>query len=171
MLDTISEERLAQVHPLLATKIRTMATMLEQENIVFRVTQGLRTWSEQDALWQKGRDADGNVADRAMVVTNAKGGSSWHNFGLAVDVVPSDDSLGAFQADWNVAHPAWKRLVSVGTSLGLAAGADWRTFPDWPHFQLTGRFPASPDDEVRWIFKEAGIAGVWDEAFKSVSNA
>lgn len=140
-----------------------MAQMLETEGIVFRVTQGLRTWDQQQALWQKGRDTDDNIVAAAEIVTKAPPGYSWHNFGLAVDVVPDDVSLGGFQADWNIHHPVWNRLIETGESIGLVSGSEWRSFPDWPHFQFVGRFPASPTDEVRTIFKNLGIRGVWAE--------
>jgi len=164
-MDNYSEARLGEVAPQLAEKIEQMAVQLAAENIVIRVTQGLRTWAQQQELYAKGRDEAGNVIDRAQVVTKAQPGYSWHNFGLAVDIVPDDASLAGFQADWNSAHPAWQRAVAVGDSLGLVAGAEWRTFPDWPHFQLTGRFPVTPDAEARYLFKEGGFKAVWDAAF------
>ncbi len=154
MLDSISEERLALVHPLLARKIQQMADILavDRPPVVFRVTQGLRTWNEQALLYAEGRTGPG------AIVTNAPPGHSYHNFGLAVDLVPLTQGL---TLDWNVTHPVWKRLVQVGTSLGLTAGAQFRSFPDYPHFQLTGSLPASPDDNVRKVFQSDGIVGVW----------
>ena len=158
-MDHTSEARLSLVCPRLADKVRQLAEMLAQEGIEIRVTQGLRSWTEQDALYAKGRTAPGPI------VTNAPGGHSYHNFGMAVDVVPDDTSKAGFQCDWNVNHPAWKRIVEVGTSLGLDSGAQWRTFKDWPHLQLTGRFPeGAPNDEARQIFRDAGAMALWQEA-------
>ena len=133
-----------------------MAEILALDNppVIFRVTQGVRSWNEQAALYAQGRTAPG------VVVTNAQPGHSYHGFGLAVDVVPFDQKL----PDWNRQHPIWQRLIEVGQFLGLEEGARWRSFPDFPHFQLTGRFPASPDDEVRQIFLQAGTIGVWQES-------
>lgn len=156
-LDSISEERLNLVCPRLADKIRQMTTILDGESIFIRVTQGLRTWSEQDKLYAQGRTQPGKI------VTNAPGGSSWHNFGLAVDIVPLAGDSG--RPDWNPEHPVWKRTVTVGESLGLFSGSEFKTFKDWPHFQLTGKFPASPNDEVRQIFRDGGMGSVWLEAF------
>lgn len=157
-MDAISEARLNLVHPRLADRVRRMAYMLEQEKIVIRVVQGLRSWAEQDALYAQGRTVPGQR------VTNCKGGYSYHNFGLAVDCVP--DSLwddGKFIPDWDASHPSWKRMIAIGESLGLESGAGWRTFPDAPHFQLTGRFPvSSPTDEVRQIFRDGGMKAVWE---------
>lgn len=152
-LDSISQARLQSVLPELADKIAQMATILEDE-FPFRVTQGLRTWSEQAALYAQGRTTPGKV------VTNAAPGYSYHNFGMAVDLVPMTD-LGP---DWNVTHPTWQRLIQVGESVGLVSGSVWRTFPDFPHFQLTGSLPVSPDDDVRSTFENGGISAVWEMA-------
>jgi len=157
-MDNISESRLTALYPPLADDIRKGADMLAAEGITIRVIQGLRTWGEQDVLYAQGRTIEGHV------VTNAKGGESWHNFGLAADVAPFD-AMG--QPDWNTSHPAWQRIVDVYTSLGFDCGANWLRLKDTPHIQRVGRFPASPDDEVRMIFREIGMSGVWAEAFKN----
>jgi hypothetical protein len=136
------------------------------------VTQGLRDDDEQMALWAQGRmQLDQVNALRAKVlwapiteaanekpVTNARPGYSWHPFGMAVDVVPEDSSG---QPDWNVNHPVWQELVTKGEALGLTSGISWK---DEPHFQLVGRFPVTPNDEVRAICKQGGIKAVWDAA-------
>jgi peptidoglycan L-alanyl-D-glutamate endopeptidase CwlK len=153
-LDDVSKGRLLAVHPLLAEKIYKMAEMMEPERL--RVTQGVRSWQEQEKLYAQGRTLPGNV------VTKAAPGHSWHQFGLAVDLVPVDS---AGSPDWNVQHPVWQRLVYIGETLGLVSGALFHSFPDWPHFQLTGTLPVSPNDEVRQIFKDGGIVSVWRAAF------
>lgn len=152
-MDPISEARLLNVHPKLAGRVRQMAEMLEGENITIRVTQGLRTWADQAALYAQGRTTPGKI------VTNAQPGHSYHNFGLAIDVAPFDGNI----PDWSVDHPAWKRIVAVGESLGLQSGSEWRTFPDWPHFQMTGQLPVSPDDAVRAAYETGGIEAVWSD--------
>jgi len=157
-MDSISEARLSLVYPPLADKVRRMAYMLEQEKIAIRVVQGLRSWSEQDALYAQGRTIPGHK------VTNCPGGMSYHNYGLAVDCVPDENwDDGKFVPDWNSSHPSWKRMEEIGISLGLESGSTWRTFPDAPHFQLTGRFPiGSPPKELRDLFTNHGMPAVWD---------
>jgi len=151
-MDPISETRLSQVHPILADKIRLMAADLAAQGITIRVTQGLRTWEEQQALYDQGRSAPGSI------VTNAEPGYSYHNFGLAVDVVP----LTELGPDWDVSHPVWSAITKAGTNLGLTSGAAWRSFPDWPHFQLTGNLPVTPTPQVRTVYSTEGMAAVWE---------
>jgi peptidoglycan LD-endopeptidase CwlK len=156
-MDRQSEERLSKVHPILANKVRTMADQLQQEGIYVRVVQGLRSIEEQDALYAQGRTSPGKI------VTDCRGGFSYHNFGLAADVVPSEAGIDkSYNPDWDESHPTWKRMVQIAESLGLNAGADWRTFRDWPHFQLTGKYPVGhPPDEVRNVYRSGGLKAVW----------
>jgi len=159
-MNQISQERLSMVCPELKDKICQLSTQLAAEGIYITVAQGLRTVEEQDALFAKGRDSAGNVVNKAQVVTNARGGHSWHNFGLAVDCYPVDKETGG--VDWNPQHPQWKRMEEIGVSLGLTSGANWERLVDAPHFQLTGRFPeAAPSDEVRELYKQGGLLAVW----------
>lgn len=155
-MDAVSEARLQMVCPPLASKIGQMAEMLSLDNppITFRVTQGLRTWQEQLVLYSQGRSTPGKI------VTNAEPGESWHNFGCAVDLAPFLPQGGM---DWNVNHPVWQRMIAVGESLGLTTGAKFRTFPDYPHFQLTGSWPETPDAEVRTVFQDSNMQQLWRE--------
>lgn len=157
-MDEISESRLAEVHPRLAMKVCLIADILEHEGIEIRVVQGLRTVQQQDALYAMGRTEPGKI------VTNCPGGKSYHNFGLAVDCVPSSqDPTKPFAPDWNESHPVWKRMIEVAESMDLDCGATWRTFKDFPHFQFTGPFPrGEPNDELREIFQQGGLPAVWD---------
>jgi len=165
-MDAASEARLQDVFPALAGCIRQMADMLANEGIDIRVVQALRTWAEQDALYAQGRTAPGKI------VTNCRGGQSYHNFGLAVDCAPSKNGPGQpFDPDWNEQNPSWQRMVAVGQSIGLDCGATWRTFRDVPHFQLTGRFPeGEPSQEMIQLFKNGGTNAVWDAVSQSLAR-
>jgi peptidoglycan LD-endopeptidase CwlK len=172
-MDTISENRLREIFPLLADKVRNMASALETEGVIIRVVQSLRTWADQSALYLKGRDEKGQIIDRTAVVTNCPGGKSYHNFGLAVDCVPSTyGNDHPFDPDWNSDHEVWKKMISAGLSVGLQSGAAWRTFPDFPHFQLTGQFPENePSIEVHELYRSGGLQAVWEEVRKNFGSS
>jgi len=53
--------------------------LVAKEGLDYKIICGTRTWEQQEALYAKGRTTPGPK------VTNAKPGSSMHNFGLAVD--------------------------------------------------------------------------------------
>lgn len=164
-MDTISEARLQLICPSVADRVRELCARL---NFDVRVVQALRSWNDQAALYAKGRkqEAWGTwvIVDPKAIVTKCVPGNSWHNFGLAVDLCPDDPAIPGYQADWNAAHPTWKRMEDAGRACGFVCGCDFRSFPDAPHFQMTGRFPVNPSDEVRQIFKAAGMAALWREA-------
>ena len=130
-MDAVSESRLSQVYPILADKIRQMAVQLQAQNILIRVVQGLRTSAQQDALYAQGRTQPGNV------VTNCPGGHSYHNFGLAVDCVPSINGFEMLYApDWNASHPAWKAMIAAGEGLGWFPARNGRLSRIIPTFSL-----------------------------------
>lgn len=147
-MDTASETRLQEVHPELARRVRQLADLL---SFPLRVTQGLRTWAQQDSLYAQGR------TDPGKVVTNAPAGHSMHNFGLAVDVVPLNPDGSA---DWNDKDAQWQEVLAKAPSCGLAEGAEWRTFPDMPHL-YPQEVPANPTEEMRQTFADNGLEAVW----------
>jgi peptidoglycan LD-endopeptidase CwlK len=157
-VDDISQSRLQLVYPPLAAKIAALFALVESGGEEIRVVQGLRTWAEQDALYAQGRSTAGEI------VTNVKGGYSYHCFGLAADCAPSLYGPDRpYDPDWNSSHFAWKDMEAKGVSLGLVSGADWCSLPDAPHFQMTGRFPIDePNDEVRSLFAQGGLPAVWN---------
>lgn len=142
-------DQLVRVHPTLAERVRQLFAKLQAEGYEFIVTQGLRTWEEQDALYAKGRNAPGSI------VTKAPGGHSQHNFGLAVDVAPIEKGV----LDWNVKHPVWKRMLELAPSCSLAEGAEWRTFPDNPHLYPV-EIPATCE-LLREKCASGGMPAVW----------
>lgn len=109
----------------LARAAQVAATYGQQVKIIC----GTRSWAEQDKLYAKGRTAAGPR------VTNARGGSSWHNYGVAFDI-------GLFEAGRYVTEGGpYKKLVKeVGVPVGFEWGGNWRKMPDVPHFQWVARY-------------------------------
>ncbi len=148
----LNEQRLSQLHPILAIRGRCMIELCAHEGIAILVTQGLRTWEEQDALYAKGR----TVPPLGKIVTKAKGGYSYHNFGLAFDIVVLD-AVG--KADWDTEHPFWQRAAQLGKSVGLEWGGDWKSFKDVPHFQYIGGLTTA---QCRELFP-SGLQAIWEQ--------
>ncbi|MFO1314660.1 MAG: M15 family metallopeptidase [Burkholderiales bacterium] len=91
-----------------------------------RVISGTRTYAMQDALYRQGRF--GNPGPR---VTNARGGQSNHNFGIAWDI-------GIFTAGggYVTEGPPYDDAATAGAAPELEWGGDWASFVDKPHWQL-----------------------------------
>jgi hypothetical protein len=128
----LSEQRLALLHPVVADRGRELLREAAQVGLAVMVTQGLRSWKEQDALYARGRTTP--PIGKSHIVTNARGGYSWHNFGLAFDVLLLD-AMG--KAKWDTRHPGWKTLGVLGKARGLDWGGDWVRLKDLAHFQYT----------------------------------
>lgn len=124
--DIVSDKRIGSLHPLVIAKVKEFIIRAEKElDIKLRVVSAFRSWAEQTILYARGRTVPGKK------VTNAKAGSSYHNFGLAIDVVEIKNG----KAVWN--NPNWSKIAELGKSIGFEWGGDWRSFKDKPHFQLT----------------------------------
>src|ERR1700676_370391 len=152
-MDAITTARLIGLHPVLVKRYIALDQQVEANGIRLRITQGLRTYAQEDALYAQGRTLPGKI------VTEAQGGWSAHNFGYALDAVPDDPTFPAWQPDWNSLDPRWQKVLDLATSCGLAEGARWRTFPDAPHFYLQ-ECPSTPSDAMREAFTNGGLSAV-----------
>lgn len=90
-----------------------------------RVLSGTRSYTEQNALFRQGR-----FGNPGSVVTNARGGQSWHNFGLAWDIGLFD--RGAYLTN----DAVYRQASAAGKIAGLEWGGDWKSFKDFPHYQI-----------------------------------
>ena len=159
-MDASSEKLLAQVNPTLAQKVRNVATQMSAQGVELRVVQGLRTKEQQDALYAQGRTAP--PPPKGKIVTDARGGHSMHNYGLAVDMVPGIRGKKAWQANWNEKHPDFQKMIDLCEAEGLVAGARWIHIPDFDHFQMPG-VPVSPTPDMLACLVQGGCQAVWQK--------
>lgn len=140
IMDTITKSKIMELHPALRAKATELIKRAEKEGIKLRIYNAMRSYEQQQKLFNQpwdliDNDGDGQVDESDEKVTNAKGGESFHNFGLAFDTVEIKDG----KAVWN--NPRWNRIGEIGESLGLVWGGRWK-FVDKPHFQIMD-FPLS----------------------------
>ena len=83
------------------------------------ITDGYRSHEEQAELYAKGRTKPGQI------VTYAKPGWSWHNFGLAIDVCFRQKPGEAF---WKV--DLYEKIAPIATRLDMIWGGTWEKFKD-----------------------------------------
>lgn len=164
VFDSKSELILQPLHPKLIQLARIAGAAGALEGLWFRVTDGYRTYHEEDLLWQKGRDAHGKVIPAGQpghgIVTNTKGGFSNHNFAMAFDAYPfRQGSSGSLEMN-DPTTPKFKAMVRILTATGLANGGAWHSIHDWPHFQLAD-VPVSPTQADRDAFTKGGLPAVW----------
>lgn len=113
-----------------------LVELSKKENVEIRITSGYRSYAEQQELYNQGRTAKSKAAGE-KIVTNAKPGTSYHNHSLAIDfvLVNSGYDMGADFDEDGISD--WIEVVSVAKLLGFEWGGDWKSFKDYPHFQMT----------------------------------
>jgi peptidoglycan L-alanyl-D-glutamate endopeptidase CwlK len=124
---SINKKARAKLEPFVVAAQELMA----KRNVTVEVISGLRSWQQQAALYAQGRTKPGRI------VTKARPGSSWHNYGLAID-------LGLFQAGVYLderkpalAAELYNQLGKLAAEHGVEWAGIWKSFPEGPHFQVT----------------------------------
>jgi peptidoglycan L-alanyl-D-glutamate endopeptidase CwlK len=120
--------RLDGLAPEFRPRVDELLTALAAKGCFVLVVSGRRTIAEQNKIYAQGRTAPG------AIVTNAKGGSSPHNFGHAVDLCPL---TAKGEADWN-SSAGFKIIGDTAEDLGLIWGGHFKSIKDLPHVESTG---------------------------------
>jgi hypothetical protein len=118
--------RLDGVNPALVEKVSRVLDAMDALGFPMRAVSGLRSVSEQRALYAQGRTAPGRI------VTYADGElkQSKHQSGRAVDCVFLDGDRPSWDAGW-----PWSAYGACAQAVGLAWGGTWK-MRDLPHVEL-----------------------------------
>jgi LAS superfamily LD-carboxypeptidase LdcB len=120
--------------------VKDVDKLLSGSEFEWVVTEGFRSIERSNELFKAYKEGRGPRA--------ARGGTSAHNFGLAVDVYPDDTARPGIQPDWNTKAKAWRWLVEAVAAhprlhslwkLGDYPHIEryqWEQYKDWP--QSTG---------------------------------
>lgn len=136
--DSKSDETIKKLHPKIRESVSSFVNDLNHQGIKYRIYSGLRTFDEQATLYGKGRTEQELIAvgidpkyskPSEAKVTNAKPGSSYHNYGLAIDGVEIKDG----KAIWN--NPNESKIVEAAKKYNLYWGGNFTTLKDKPHFE------------------------------------
>ncbi len=151
MEDRLTLERIKLLHPKHRSEVehiyRSQIVPALSGRAICRFAYTLRSFKEQDDLFAQGRtrmfDANGR---RLGIVTNATGGQSLHNYGLALDIVllvdTNNDKIYETAA-WNTVadydgdrKADWMEVTNILKSNGWTWGGDWKgKLVDPPHFE------------------------------------
>lgn len=117
----MNTDKIKSLKPLVGRMAQELIDRMKKEhNVDILITSGFRDPKEQDAIYAQGRTKPGPI------VTQAKGGQSLHNFGVAFDCVPV---IGG-KPYWN---STYEITAKVAHEIGLEHGD--RGYVDLPHFQ------------------------------------
>jgi peptidoglycan L-alanyl-D-glutamate endopeptidase CwlK len=152
MIDKITMDRIELLHPNHIPEVKDIylnrIVPALTGRAICRFAYTLRSFSEQAEIFAQGRtklfDAKGN---RLGIVTKAKPGQSYHNFGLALDIVLIKDTNADGRPDaasWEQntdfdkdGKPDWMEVVSIFKKAGWTWGGDFKSIKDAPHFEKT----------------------------------
>ncbi|MNU34917.1 Peptidoglycan L-alanyl-D-glutamate endopeptidase CwlK precursor [compost metagenome] len=101
-----------------------------KQGVEIRLTFGYRSVDEQNKLYAQGRTTKGDI------VTKAKGGRSYHNYGLAIDFVLIKGGYDMKADNDQDGYSDWMEVAAQAKLLGFEWGGDWTNFVDYPHFQI-----------------------------------
>ena len=131
-----SERMIATLLPHVRPYARALYFKARDNGIAINIISGTRTHAEQDELYAQGRTTGGEI------VTNARGGYSNHNFGIAFDI-------GVFSGNRYLPEsPLYKAVGALGMELGLEWGGNWTSIVDQPHFQLRPAWASAMRDSA-----------------------
>lgn len=132
-----------------------LAANCRERGVDYHAISGYRSMSAQAVLFFQGRTTDGPI------VTNARPGFSWHNWGLAVDFCrDSDVSRRGLQPAWG--NRDYDVLGEEAAKIpGLEWGGIWIPM-DLPHVQY--RVTRASLRELTDLYREAGskMPPVWE---------
>lgn len=158
------------LHPVLRERVEAALEECRGIGLYAHVFEGYRSFDRSEYLWEQGRTKPGKI------ITNARGGQSFHNYGLAVDVVFDGEARDGIQWSWEGSYgnpqllvdkkKHWSKLGEIFEGKGLEWAARWKRFPETPHFQLTAGLSLKL---VQSLHARGGLQGVWDEVSRKMS--
>ena len=144
---------LLRLYKPLATNAQRFQAALLAAGREFWGTSGFRSLEEQARLYAQGRTLPG------AIVTNAKPGQSWHNWGLAIDFTADRSPDLGLQPTWEAGM--YDIMGQLAPKFGLEWGGSWTSFKDLPHIQLpVARFGITLAD-IQRVHAQGGYSTVW----------
>lgn len=130
----ISSRLTKDLHPTVEAKAIQFFGKCRDAGIDIIFTSTFRDKESQDALYAQGRNGD-----KRPVVTNAKGGDSFHQYKCAFDIVPlvNGKPYWTLNNSDGTLTPVWSKVGDIAASIGLEWAYNWKTFKEGAHFQFT----------------------------------
>lgn len=116
-----------------------------------------RSFEEQNRLYAKGRTAPGKR------VTGARGGESWHNYGVAADLAFYNDTGNITWPETGDYARMWTRYGELAKKQGLRWGGDWTGLVDRPHIEYHPGFTDGQAGQLKGAHQRGGLEGAWDQ--------
>lgn len=138
-VQTINRD-ISMLAPFVVVKLTAALDDVKSEGFDVAVFEGFRTMERQQWLYDQGRTRDGKI------VTYARPGESFHQYGLAVDIVGNRNG----KWDWSIAYDKI-------TPIFLAHGFETLKF-EKAHFQITGGLSIA---KAKKTANDQGLLALW----------
>lgn len=132
------------LNPIFAQKMKTLLERAWADGHHVVIIEGYRDRARQDALYKQGG------------VTKAKGGNSFHNYGLAADIAFLDKDG---KITWD-SKEDWVAVGKIGKDLGMGWGGNFKHIKDLGHFEY---HPDMNLKEVKKLFQNGGRENLWGD--------
>lgn len=120
---------IGSLHPAMRPRAQALYNDLLERGIDPVFIEGKRDIERQRKLYAQGRTAPGDI------VTHAKPGRSYHNYGLAFDIAPR---AVLDQPNWAPDHEHWAAVGDAAKQHDLTWGGNFDNIVDKPHMQYNG---------------------------------
>lgn len=154
---------LSKLYPPFKEMIDKLLVECHSKGVMLYVFEAFRSMERQALLYSQGRTAPGKI------ITNADKGLSFHNYGIAVDLVfDGKPGLPGIQWDWGVDYKPFGEIVKAHKNLEWAG--TWKRMREAPHVQLKLAYSAV---QLKALYDEhKSISKMWeifDAEFKNKS--
>ncbi len=122
----INSRKIEDLHQTIQRGVNELIKRSKAKGLDVLITQTLRDIEYQNQLYAQGRTTKGNI------VTNARGGESFHNYGLAFDICKNIKGHEYDDSEF------FKKVGEIWTEMGGMWGGNFDTFVDTPHFEFSG---------------------------------
>jgi hypothetical protein len=151
---------LAHLHPVVRRAVSDTLEALTAEGVPFKLFEGYRTPERQAHLYAQGRTRPGGI------VTHAEAWESYHQYGLACDLVLFENGGWSWDASGKKAK-YWDRMKEIAGTFGLRTLNFERPHvefagPKWQDLQLGRGYP--PDGDDTWYESLTAAASRWKQA-------
>lgn len=126
--------------PFFAAKLQTALAKCQAAGYDVHLFEGYRSPLRQNKLYAQGRTEPGKI------ITHAKAGQSWHQYGLAADIVGKTKG----KWDWSIDYDKVEQIM-------IKHGFNSLKF-ERAHFQITGGMSIQ---KAQKITQEQGLLALW----------
>ena len=118
-----TNEEIKKLHPDIRKQVAEFINDANRQGYKIKITSAYRTFQQQNKMLANG-------------ASKASGGRSYHNYGIAFDVVENPHGAIPFGFDARYPKSRWHDIGRIGKQHGFEWGGEFRSFFDGPHFQV-----------------------------------